>query len=175
MSKTKGEMQQHAGVAGRGNLNDLREILDALIGDARPAIVNLTASTLTIEEGLHNGKTILQDRAAGSTITLPAATGSGLRVRIIIKTTITSNDVTIQVANANDTMFGSAWLAQDGADTVVEFDAGASDDTITLNGSTTGGIRGDIIDLEDVAENEWHAKIMGSASGIEATPFSAAV
>ena len=44
-----------------------------------------------------------------------------------------------------------------------------------MNGSTTGGIAGDIVELEDIATNLWSVKVLGSATGTEATPFSAAV
>jgi hypothetical protein len=44
-----------------------------------------------------------------------------------------------------------------------------------MDGSTKGGIKGDIIELEDIAADTWSVRVMGSATGTEATPFSAAV
>lgn len=113
--------------------------------------------------------------AAGLTLTLPAASGTGRVFEVVVGTTITSNNLVIQVANSSDIMSGSALNAADGGDTAVMFETGASDDTITMNGTTKGGIKGDRVRLVDVATNRWHVSVMGSATGTEATPFSAAV
>ena len=88
---------------------------------------------------------------------------------------MTSNNLIVQVANATDVMTGGAWLAQDSADTVVMFETASTSDTITMNGSTKGGILGDWIELVDADSGFWQVRVMGSATGIEATPFSAAV
>lgn len=143
--------------------------------DLSTRIVNLTDATLAVTLADHDGKTIVVNRAAGSVLTLPAAAGSGARLRIVCKTTITSNALTVQVANASDIMQGVAILAADGGSTSVMFETAADTDTISGNGSTTGGIKGDMIELEDVATNLWQVKVIGSATGTEATPFSAAV
>jgi hypothetical protein len=50
-----------------------------------------------------------------------------------------------------------------------------SDDTITWNGTTTGGYVGDMIEIEDIASGLFQVKVLGKATGTEATPFSAAV
>lgn len=188
---------QHARQAERGSLGDLGALALALVtgdtplyvggteitatadeinrvADASGRIVNLTAATLAVTEATHDGKTITVNRAAGSTITLPAASGSGTRLRIIVGTTITSNALVVQVVG-NDVMTGTCLYAQDSADTAVMFETAATSDTITMNGSTTGGIKGDLIELEDIAADTWHVRIVGSATDTEATPFSAAV
>jgi len=113
--------------------------------------------------------------AAGLTLTLPAAAGTGDTYTIVIGTTVTSNSVLVKVANASDTMRGVAVVAQDAGDTVVAFEAGATADTITMNGSTLGGLLGDRIILTDVATNLWSVNIIAAATGTEATPFSATV
>lgn len=142
--------------------------------DVSSRIVNHTAATLTVTEALHDGKTITVNKADGTAITLPAATGSGCKLKFVIGTTITSVGSTIKVVG-NDTMVGFALLAQDTADTSVLFGASGTDDTITLNGTTTGGTKGDIITLEDVAADLWLVNIVATATGTEATPFSATV
>jgi hypothetical protein len=137
--------------------------------------ISATAATLTLDRNTHSGATVVADRAAGITMTLPAASGTGDKYKVIVKTTITSNNLIVQVANATDVMTGSASFAQDAADTGVVFETAADSDTITMNGSTKGGIKGDIIELEDVASGLWSVCITGSGTGTEATPFSAAV
>lgn len=135
--------------------------------------IAVTASTTLAD--VHEGTTVVVNAAAGLTLTLPAASGSGRAFEVVIGTTVTSNSVIIAVANASDTMAGSARVAQDGGDTAVAFETATTSDTITLNGGTTGGIKGDRITLKDVAANLWSVLVTSSATGTEATPFSAAV
>lgn len=137
-----------------------------------PIQVTSSARVLTSAD---YGKTVVLDRAAGVAVTLPAASGSGGKFKVVVKTTVTSNSNTIKVANASDVMQGTAVVAQDGGDTIVAFEADATADTITGNGSTTGGLRGDIWDLEDVAQNLWLVRGQMAGTGVEATPFSATV
>ena len=112
---------------------------------------------------------------AAVTLTLPAATGTGNEYRFIISVVNTSNYV-IQVANGDDTIDGSVILHQDGANTVVSFNTVAASDTITLNCTTKGGVSiGDELTLIDAAADQYIVKGVLTASGTEATPFSAAV
>jgi type 1 fimbria pilin len=136
--------------------------------------VTVTAATITLTKD-HAGTLINLSRAAGITVTLPAATGTGRWYKLFTLTTVTSNSNIVKVANATDVMQGVAILGQDSADTAVLFEAGATADTITMNGSTTGGLRGDLIELQDAASGVWQVKVTGAATGTEATPFSATV
>lgn len=139
------------------------------------SIVSLTASTATITAASHAGRTMLLDRAAGVVATLPAATGSGNTYTFMVKTSVTSNAYTIQVANSSDVMMGAAIVFQDGGDTMVGFECGATDDTISMNGTTTGGLKGAVITVQDVATNLFAVHVRTAATGVEATVFSAAV
>ncbi len=147
----------------------------ASANDLAGKVVNVTASTVTITALEHQGAIVTLNRAAGITATLPAATGSGGEYRFYVGTTVTSNNVIIQVASAADSMAGTCTFAQDSADTAVIFETAATSDTITMNGSTKGGILGDFIEIIDVAAGKFFVRIVGSATGTEATPFSAAV
>jgi hypothetical protein len=138
-------------------------------------VVAVTAATLTADAAAHGGVPVILDRAAGTTVTLPAASGSGVSFEFIVKTTVTSNSHIVRVANASDTMVGVATLFQDAGDTVVGFAAGGTSDTITMNGTTTGGIAGAIVRARDIATNLWAVEVVSDASGTEATPFSATV
>jgi hypothetical protein len=144
------------------------------VADTTGRIVNLTAAALTATEALHDNRIITVNKADGSTITLPAATGSGTLLRIVVGTTITSVGLVIQVVG-NDIMTGQAFVAADGGDTLVAFETAADSDTITMNGTTKGGIKGDMVELIDIAADTWLVKISASATGSEVTPFSAAV
>lgn len=146
---------------------------DARSGQSR--IATLTAST-TITQEQHDGKTLLMGASgAALTFTLPAATGRGTKLKFMVSVVNTSNYV-IAVANATDTMDGSIISLQDSADTVVGWETAATSDTITLNGTTTGGVSiGDWVELQDIAAGQWAVTGVTTSSGTEATPFSAAV
>ena len=142
-----------------------------------PTPVNVTSATQILNSREHANRTITLNRAAGIAVTLPAATGSGDKYRFVVGTTFTANG-TIKVANASDTMTGHAILAQDSADTVVQFGTAADTDTLTFYtgaSNTTGGVKGAIVELEDVADNLWSVFYISEAGGTEATPFSATV
>lgn len=137
-------------------------------------ITNVTDSTLAVTAA-QSGSIFTLNRAAGIAVTLPAATGSGASFRFFVGTTVTSNTSTIKVANSSDTMSGVAFQAADGGSTSNAWETAASSDTITFDGSTTGGVKGDYVELIDVASTLWFVRLMGSATGTEATPFSATV
>lgn len=134
---------------------------------------SLTAS-LTLLRDIHDGVPLVINAAAGMTVTLPPATGSGAFYKLIVGTTVTSNTVVIQVTT-NDIMQGVAWLTADGGNTVNGWETAADSDTITMDGSTRGGIRGDRIELIDIAADVWAVQMWGAATGTEATPFTANV
>lgn len=133
----------------------------------------LTASA-TLDDS-YDDKTVLLSAAAGLTVTLPTATGSGWKVRIVIRTTVTSNNYVIQVNNSTDVMQGFVQNVSDDPATVKGYIAGASDDTITLNGTTKGGLIGAVYEIQDIASGVFEVVGRDSATGTEATPFSSAV
>ena len=159
------------------NARNLANLLTPGVTATLTPIVTLTA-TGSITAATHAGKILLMGEVGGdaaATFTLPAATGSGAEYRFIVSVVNTSNYV-IQVANANDTIDGSVTLHQDSAATVASFNTVAASDTITLDGTTTGGVSiGDELTLVDMATNQYSVKGILTASGTEATPFSAAV
>lgn len=135
------------------------------------------ATTLT---ALQSGKRVALDTAAGSTVTLPAATGSGASFSFIVTVTATGSHI-IQVANSSDTISGFIYN-NDLDSTAPAFYKGngatSTDDTITMNHTTTGGIIGDTLELVDIKANLWlvrNASITCVAGSNIATPFSAAV
>jgi hypothetical protein len=134
-------------------------------------------ATGDITAAAHSGRKLYMGEVGGNaaaTFTLPAATGSGATYHFIVSVVNTSNYV-IQVTG-DDTIDGSVILHQDSANTVVSFNTAATSDTITLNGTTKGGVSiGDELTLIDSASNQYTVKGVLTASGTEATPFSAAV
>ena len=140
-------------------------------------MVTLTA-TASITANAHAGRTLLIGEVGGDaacTFTLPAATGTGAEYRFVVSVVNTSNYI-IQVADDSDTIDGSVIIHQDGANSMVSFNTASDSDTITLNGTTKGGVSiGDELTLVDIATNQYSVKGVLTGSGTEATPFSAAV
>jgi len=114
------------------------------------------------------------DKADGTVITLPDATGTGFAFKFIVGVDMTA-DAVIQVASSSDIMAGVALAAGGADDSVSGWETAADTDTITLNGATSGGLAGDVIMLTDIGEGLWHVDARLRQTGTEATPFSAAV
>lgn len=137
--------------------------------------IAVTAAAVALTRNVHAGAPVLLDRAAGVTVTLPAATGSGDTYSVVVKTTVTSNNHIIKVANATDVMQGfvASATATTGAGTHEA--ATSTDDTITMNGTTTGGVAGSAVSLTDVAPGIWQVAGQLVGSGTLASPLSASV
>lgn len=137
--------------------------------------ISVTASTVTLDRHIHANATVLLSRAAGVTVTLPAASGSGDIYTVVVQTAVTSNSDIIKVANSTDVMQGwiSSATVTTGAGTHEAI--GGTDDTITMNGTTTGGLAGSEVILQDVASGFWQVQGFLTGSGTLATPLSASV
>lgn len=139
---------------------------------ARLDLTSLTASA-TIDS-TYAGKVVTLDAAAGLTVTLPAATGTGNVYYFAVTTSVTSNNDIIKVANASDVIQGVATIGASGG-TSASVGTAATDDTITLNGSTKGGLKGTWIEIRDIAPTLFSCSVHGVGSGVAVTPFSATV
>lgn len=151
--------------------------LDNLRQYVGSGVIELTASD-AITPAEHANRAITLNALAGLTATLPAATGTGNTYTFAVSVTVTSNDYIIQVANATDEFLGTLLQTDvDTSDTLASYPALDADgfDTITLNGSTSGGILGDRIVLTDMATGKWLISGHINSTGIVVTPFSAAV
>jgi hypothetical protein len=132
----------------------------------------VTAATLAVTADAYNGQTINLSRAAGIVVTLPAATGTNAVYKFVVTTAVTTNNYIIQVANATDTMNGLASVA---GTTGSVFSTLPASDTITMSGTTTGGLIGSYVQITDIAAGEFLVTAALVGSGTPATPFSAAV
>jgi len=134
----------------------------------------LSAATITLDSD-DAGIPLVFTRAAGVVVTLPAATGTGNVYNFYVNTSVTSNSYKIQVANATDIISGLA-LADDGdGEPTNGWPTSSTTDTITMDESTQGGIKGDSLEIVDIAEGQFCVKAFLTNSGTGATPFSAAV
>jgi len=132
----------------------------------------ITAAT-TLSRNVHSGAVTVLDSTTGRIITLPASTGDGDVYTVYIKSTVSSGSHVIQVANSTDVMNGGVSMSTDIGG--VTFLAGATDDTITMNGSTTGGLAGSWVRLTDVVAGFWMLEGFLVCTGTETDGLSAAV
>lgn len=156
-------------ISGAGSIA-AQAVSSAVAGSGTVAV---TSATLAGRIALMSGAST----ANGSlTYTLPAATGTGNTYTFVVGATATGTGTyVIKVKNSTDVMAGRAYMLQDGGDTVVGFETAASSDTVTLNGTTTGGTTGDIVTITDIASGLFLVKCDLTGTGTEATPFSATV
>ena len=110
-------------------------------------------------------------------ITLPAVSSAdaGLWIRIEVAVTVTSSDLVAVTAASGDLLEGSVYLtkATDAVANQVEFAADESNDlTLSMNGSTTGGLIGSWAKLTVNDSGYWTVKGQILGSGTLATPFS---
>ena len=142
--------------------------------DNRPLLI--TTSTYTLDHADAN-KYIIIDRAAGSTITMPASLGNGDVFKFIVATTVTSNNITIKVANTSDVFVGNALMCMDGGVGISGFESSlvSGADSFVMNGTTTGGYAGDMMEIVDIKTNKFFAKYIGAGTSTEATPFASSV
>ena len=148
------------------------------------SVTTAVGATLTVANDA--GKQIYYTSTAAATFTLPAvntttpsdptdpnqANNYGATFEFVLSTTVTGNFV-VQAANASDTMVGTALLGS--GTTALVFSTATASDTITLSGTTTGGVGGATITATVVGANRYKVNVVSGATGAVATPFSAAV
>lgn len=134
--------------------------------------IPITAAT-TLTRNVHANAPIVLNSTTGRIITLPAATGTGDVYYLFVKATVSSGNHVFQVANSTDILQGAVHLTTDIAGTSMP--TSATTDTVTMNGSTTGGVVGSWLRATDVASGFFQLEGGLVCTGTEATPFSAAV
>lgn len=139
------------------------------------AIVNTTATTLTVTAASHAGRVVTINSAAAIAVTLPQATGTGNKYEFWIGVAATATSHTIKVSNATDVMAGYSFCVTTSSDNAEGFKTSATSDTITLNGTTLGGVVGDFIQIRDLKTGVFSVMMFAAPTGTEATPFSATV
>jgi len=149
----------------------------ALALGASAGIVATTAgaTTLTVTAASHAGRMIVLNNTAPIAVTLPQATGTGNVYSFFVAVAATGTASTIKVANATDVMAGFQFTVTTTATNVEGFATSATSDTISINGTTLGGIVGDQYYITDVKTGIFAVTMFSSSTGTEATPFSATV
>jgi len=139
--------------------------------DVSARVVTVATTPLAITELAHDGKVVVLTKTDGQAITLPAATGSGTTLRFIIGAKVASVGTTINTSALDQILYGVAIQSLDGGDTSAIYEAAATANGIAFDGSTTGGLKGDSVELIDIGTKAWWVRIVSAATGSEATPF----
>jgi len=126
-----------------------------------------TGAALTMTADTHLGVNIFLNNATGA-ITLPAATGTGNVYLIVV--TVASTAATI-TASGSDKIAGVAVMGT-AAGTAPNAFSIATGTTISLNGTTKGGVVGTTITLTDVSSALWLVEANMIGTGTPITPFT---
>jgi hypothetical protein len=148
------------------------------------SVTTAVGKTLTVANDA--GKQIYYTSVSTATFTLPAVNTSspsdptdpnqannyGAAFEFVLSTTVTGNFI-VKVANSSDTMVGTAILGS--GTTALVFSTATASDTITLSGTTTGGVGGASVKATVIGANRYKVEVVSGATGAVATPFSATV
>lgn len=134
------------------------------------ATVSLTTATVSVTSA-QTGTTFVFNRAAGTTVTLPAPV-VGAYYTFVVGTPATSNNQKV-ITDASTTFLAGGILV-DKSLTVTRYAAnGSTIRSINFNGTTTGGATvGDQFTVICTTATQWAIQGMTSASGTLATPFA---
>jgi hypothetical protein len=137
-----------------------------ITGAGVPATVVATANT-TMTEQINLGRPLYLNLATGFTVTLPAATGTGNTYTIVVQTTASGGNYVVSAAGS-DKIFGTITVA---GTTNGSFVAN-NNVTVTMNGTTQGGIKGSTLFYTDMGPNFWFVEGNLVGSGTVQTPVS---
>ena len=154
--------------------------LAGFISDGSSSVVSLTAdTTLTVEA--HAGKILTTNDADGK-FTLPSIVATspsdptdpnqlnnlGATYFFVVETAATDMDI---LTDGTDKFVGGLYTGVDDS-TGKTFISGASNDVITMNGSTKGGLAGSIVKVTAIAAAKYAVEGLILGSGTIVTPFA---
>lgn len=138
----------------------------------RKVVTSSQAATATLAAA-DSGSTVLFDRAAGIVYTLPAPE-VGLTYEFVVTTTITSNAAKI-ITDAATTFLEGAYVNvdTDTSNAVAVFNGnGTTHVAVSMNGTTTGAIKGTHLTFTCVSPTMWNVSGTVLGSGVVATAFA---
>ena len=130
------------------------------------AVVNITAET-TLTYADHVGR-IMEINDADGAVTLPTITSDTIGAKYTFFVGTDSTDCDIKT-DGTDKFLGSLSVA--GTSTKA-FAPGATNDVISMNGTTTGGDKGSYVEITALATAEYLVQGVLIGSGTVATPFA---
>jgi len=166
-------MRQYLGLS---STSDIQQGGNIPLSLEKNNVVSGSGATVTLTAA-QSGSDILFDRAAGIVYTLPAPQ-VGLKFRFIASVAVTSNaykiitdaGTTLLIGNVLSNTSAATPSANDGPKTFAA--NGSTHISISMNGTTTGGLIGTIIEVVCISSTQWSVNGVLLASGIIATPFA---
>ncbi len=138
--------------------------------DSATRLVTTTATQVAVTATAHAGRHVILNSTHTTTVTLPAATGTGDVYTLRVGVTGTDGSKVITVANTTDVIKGGS-IAVSTESTTLGF-ASTAATTITFNNTTQGGVIGTKVELIDVAAGIFLVNVLSVGTGHPATPFS---
>lgn len=155
------------------------------------SIVSITAST-TLNPTDHGGRilTVGGSLAANVVLTLPTINAStdpvtsgpgrdpntlnneGVVYTIWVPTTISTSSLKIGTDGTDRFVGTILGVDTDSSNALVAYTAGASDDFINFNGTTTGGVAGSWVQIVAIEALKYMVNGIALGSGVVATPFA---
>ncbi len=131
----------------------------------------ITDATYQILASDH-GKTLMLNRAAGMTLTLPAdTTFVGFTVKLVVRATFTGTwEVTCETDG--DLFFGGIFLSSVAAKSDRFGPNGSSNDTLKADSDAKGRLSGGFVNFTLMGANEWLVDGVLAAGGTPGTPFA---
>lgn len=151
-----------------------KKLSGALIRRGIGGVVNTSATTVSLSATSHGNRLLVinTNSSSGCAVSLPAATGSGIKYEILNGIAQTQGSITV-VCAGSDVMKGRA-LSMDSSAVATHQNVFVTltATTLTWNRTTTGGIGHDHATLWDGASGVWRVLVESQTSGDDATPFS---
>ena len=158
--------------------------LNGFISFGPKAVVSLTADT-TLTVATHAGRVLTCNDADGK-FTLPSITSgsssavagtndynvlSNLGTTYLFWVETLATDMDIKT-DGTDKFYGAVYTGIDSEETGETFAAAATNDVMTLNGTTTGGIVGSWVEVTAIASAKYFVRGSLIGSGTIITPFA---
>lgn len=137
------------------------------------SVVSGSGATVTLTKD-QSGSVVLFDRAAGIVFTLPANT-PGMIFDFFVSVTITSGAAKVITAAGTELLVGTIINTDtDSSDAVASWKAlvASSYIAVSMNGTTTGGIKGDWLRFTCLNSTTWNVEGMTLGTSTVATPFA---
>jgi hypothetical protein len=100
------------------------------------------------------------------------ANNEGVVYTIWVPTTIATSSLKIGTDGTDKFVGTILGVDTDSSNALVAYTAGASDDFINFNGTTTGGVAGSWVQIVAIAANKYMVNGIALGSGTVATPFA---
>lgn len=133
-------------------------------------VISGSGATVTLTAA-QSRSLVMLDRAAGIIFTLPAPV-VGLTFSFFVNTSVTTNNYKVITDAGTTFLIGSLVNIKTDLTTLFSIGNGSTHLSVTMNGTTTGGLVGTYLRFTCVSATQWLVEGANLASGTIATPFA---